>query len=68
MTKKPRPSLPRAVRELLRDVVLQVRSTFGHGDEVAAPRTFSQLSLDAARILGTTPGTIVSRARKAGRR
>lgn len=58
-----RPPLPRAVRELLRDVVLLDR------ERQATLTPFSEfvpmsLSQRAARILGTTPGAIVARARK----
>ena len=55
--------LPRAVRELLRDVVLMDR------ERQATLTPFSEfvpmsVSQRAARILGTTPGAIVARARK----
>lgn len=71
MTPKRKPALPRAVRELLRDVVL-----LDNDDEdpwTPGAASFVVPSLDAmakraARILGTTPGDIVAEARKAGRK
>lgn len=74
IARKPkRPPLPRAVRELLRDVVL------ARSNQVAAYQDLETMPLArttwpdalmkrAAKILGTTPAAIVARARKAGRR
>lgn len=54
--------LPRAVRELLRDVASLVYTSAHPFDDMC------KLGALAARILGTTPADIVAKARKAGRR
>ena len=57
-----KPPLPRAVRELLRDVVLYW-GTSGDLDREGKMQPDQQVKR-AARILGTTPAAIVARARK----
>lgn len=67
-----KPPLPRAVRELLRDVVLADHLDNATNDPKDAPLVAVWLASDgmlgcarrAARILGTTPAAIVARARK----
>lgn len=61
MTPKRKPTLPRAVRELLRFVAKLDGYTIA---PVGA--SLSPIAQKAARILGTTPTAIVAKARKAG--
>lgn len=76
MTPKRKPALPRAVRELLRDVVVSdfiehaegVGTTDAMYERWIARGGVRDCAKRAARILGTTPGDIVAKARKAGRK
>lgn len=59
--------LPRAVRELLRDVVkldYDEESPFTRMVDGWAVPSLDAMALRAARILGTTPAAIIARARK----